>query len=582
MLRDFQNDAKNKILESWNEGHQYVMCVLPTGGGKTVLFSHIVAELERPAVLIAHRQELVSQAAFTLNKNCVPHGIIAPQAVVSEIIRAEIDMFGKSYYQPRAAVRVAGVNTITVRDTKDKWFQQVEYVIVDEGHHVLKDNIFGKAVQMFPTARGLFPTAHAIRADGRGLGRHADGLVDSLVVGPSAKKLIDRGYLVDYRLICPPSDIDLSAVPVGSTGDFVPAKLRSAMHQSSTIVGDVVREYLRFAPGKLGLTFAVDIEAAQEIVTAYKAAGINADIITGDTSISDRARMMRKFRARELLQLVSVDVLGEGTDVPAVEVISMARPTTSFQLYAQQFGRALRVSVSDELNKQWDQLTDAERVRCIASSSKPKAIIIDHVNNWSRHGLPDVPRRYSLDRREKRSRRDTIPLKLCVQCLEPYESVHVNCPNCGYKPEPQTRGSPAAVEGDLYELDPTVMAQLRGEVERIDNPPSVFPQGATPEIVGAIKKRHHQRQTAQQSLRSAIALWAGYWKAHGAADQESYRRFFHMFGYDVMTAQTLNTTNAEELEANIRAEIERLNIVELTEIGIGSTITGPARLLAQG
>lgn len=535
----------------------------------THVFSRIVSERDRPSALIAHRQELVSQAAFALNREQVPHSIIAPQALVSEIIRAEIDMYGKSYYQPRAAIRVAGVNTITVRDiSKDKWFQQVEYVVIDEGHHVLKDNVFGKAVQMFPTARGLFPTAHAIRADNRGLGRHADGLVDALVVGPSARQLINRGYLVDYRLICPPSDIDLSQVTIGSTGDFVPEKLRSAMHASSTIVGDVVREYKRFAEGKLGLTFAVDIDAAKEIAESYQKSGIPAAIVTGETSIVDRVKIMRQFRARELLQLVSVDVLGEGTDVPAVEVISMARPTKSFQLYSQQFGRSLRVDVNDDHGKVWDKYTDQQRLDAIATSNKPKAIIIDHVSNWnSPYGLPDKPRKYSLDRREKKAKRDSIPLKLCVNCLEPYESIHKSCPHCGHTPAPAIRNSPEAVEGDLLELDAATLALLRGEVDKIDNPPTRFPVNATPEIIGAIKKRHHQRQESQRPLRAAIALWAGYWKAHGAEDSETYRRFFHMFGSDIMTAQTLGATDAQELESNIRAEIERLNVVERTEAG---------------
>lgn len=575
--RDYQIKFMSDVSNAWDEGHQVVMGILPTGGGKTHCFARLIAERDRPSVLISHRQELVSQAAFALNREQLPHSIIAPQALVTEIIRAEIDMFGKSYYQPRAHIRVAGVNTITVRDTsKDKWFSQVEYAVVDEGHHVLKDNVFGKAIQMFPTARALLPTAHACRADNRGLGRHADGLVDKLVIGPSARQLINRGYLVDYRLICPPSDIDLSQVTIGSTGDFVPEKLRTAIHASSTIVGDVVREYHRFAEGKLGLTFAVDIEAAKEIALAFEKSGTPVAIITGETSITDRVRIMRRFRARELLQLVSVDVLGEGTDVPAVEVISMARPTKSFQLYAQQFGRSLRVDVAKPLADVWDQFTDQERLGHIAASTKPKAIVIDHVNNWdSPYGLPDRPRRYTLDRREKRMKRDTIPLKPCANCLEPYEAVHTSCPHCGTTPQPRARTSPEAVDGDLYELDPSILAQLRGEVARIDDSPKI-PYGANDIVINSVKKRHRERQSAQQELRAAIALWAGYWQVHNATDRESYRRFFHMFDYDIMTAQTLGATDAKELETKVRAEIERLNVIERTEHGVDTEQAGNA------
>jgi DNA repair protein RadD len=530
----------------------------------TVVLGAILKEKGRPACAIAHRQELVSQLALALNREGVRHDIIAPQNVVREIVRSEIETHGVSHYKLRAETRVAGVNTLAIRDKSDPWFQQVEYVVVDEGHHVLRENIFGKALLAFPNARGLLPTAHAIRADGRGLGAHADGLVDRMVLGPSARALINRGFLADYRLIAPPSDVDVSSVPLGSTGDFSAPKLRLAVHESRTIVGDVVREYLRFAPGKLGLTFAVDIESAEEIVTAFKAANVRAEIITANTPISERAKLMRQFRARDILQLVSVDVLGEGTDVPAVEIISMARPTQSFQLYSQQFGRSLRVSVAPHLAEKWDQFTDAERLAHIAASDKPKAIIIDHVGNWSRpgFGLPDVARRYSLDRRERRQRPEgEIPLKLCAECLEPYEAIYAACPHCGAVKPPRNRSAPEHVDGDLAELDPEVLAQLRSSVERIDGPPRI-PHNADAVVAGAIKKRHRERQQAQSELRASIALWAGFWKMHRANDSESYRRFFHTFGWDVLSAQSLGARDAAELALRVNAEIERLNIVE--------------------
>lgn len=558
-LRDYQETLIADINAAWDSGQQYVMSVAPTGSGKTVVLGSILKDKDRPAVAIAHRQELVSQLALALNREKVPHGIIAPKQVISEIVRLQIDEHGRSYYMPRAAIRVAGVNTLANRAGSDPWFDQVEYLIHDEGHHVLRDNIFGKAVALFPKARGLLTTAHALRSDGRGLGRDADGFVDHLVVAPSARALIDRGFLADYRLVAPLSDVDVSEVAIGSTGDFNPVQLRAAMHKSSRIVGDVVREYIRFAPGKLGLTFAVDIESAQEIEKAFLAADVPAGIITGETTISDRARIMRRFRNRELLQLISVDVLGEGTDIPAVEVVSMARPTQSFQLYSQQFGRSLRVSVRKDLADVWERFTDEERIYHIRHSEKPSAIILDHVGNWSRHGLPDVPRQYSLERREKRSRIVGIPLKRCDMCLQPYEAIYPSCPHCGTIPVPKSRGTPEQVEGDLAELDPAKLAQLRAEVSRIDDVPRI-PQHLGLPAAAALKRRHWERQEAQRDLRAAIALWAGYWKTRQTSDSESYRRFYLMFGRDIMTAQTLGANDAKTLELAIRAEIENLHL----------------------
>lgn len=574
-LRDYQENLVEDIGNAWDEGAQYVMAVAPTGAGKTKVLGAILREKDRPAVAIAHRQELVSQLALALNREGVAHGIIAPQQVVSEIIKLQIDKHGKSYYLPRAPIRVAGVNTISNRDTSDPWFSRVEYVVVDEGHHVLRNNIFGKAVALFPTAKGLFPTAHAVRADGRGLGRDADGYVDRLIVAPSARALIDRGFLVDYRLVAPPSDVDVSEVDIGSTGDFNPTQLRAAMHKSSRIVGDVVREYIRFAPGKLGLTFAVDIESAEAIEVAFNKAGVPAAIITGNTTITDRSRIMRRFESRQLLQLISVDVLGEGTDIPAVDVISMARPTQSFQLYAQQFGRCLRVSVDKYHDEQWGCYTDAERKALINLSRKPHAIVLDHVSNWSRHGLPDVPRRYSLERRERRARKEGIPLKLCDACLQPYEAIHPSCPYCGTTPVPKSRGTPEQVEGDLAELDPAVLAHIRSEVERIDGAPRI-PQSLDMPAAGALKRRHWERQEAQRDLRAAIALWAGYWKTRASSDSESYRRFFYAFGRDIMTAQTLGANDAKTLELAIRAEIDSLH-TSYSQIGGSGSTGSPAQ-----
>lgn len=574
MLRDFQVTLKNDIYRAWHEGARNVMGVMATGGGKTVVFSDIVREMDQPACLISHRQELVGQAALALNREGVPHGIIAPAAIQKQIIQLEMEMQGRSFYEPRAVTRVAGVDTLLNHDTSDRWLQQVGLIVQDEGHHVTRENKWGQVMGMFrPDARGLFMTAHAYRGDNKGLGRSADGLVDKLVLGPHGRELINRGFLCDYRLVCPPDTTDMRDVTITASGDFSPEKLRLAVHRNKQIVGDVVSHYLKFAPGCLGITFAVDIEAATEIAAGYRKAGIPAEIITAKTPLFVRGQLMRQFRARQVLQLVSVDVLGEGVDVPAVEVISMARHTASFQLYAQQFGRGLRLMLTDQQNATWHQRTDDQRLAEIAASRKPKAIIIDHVDNYDRHGLPDVKQRYTLSRPERRVRGkqadDAIPLRPCLNeaCaayLQPYEVVLPGCPVCGTKPPPQRRGTPEQVEGDLVELDPMVLAKLRGEIDRIDSPAEI-PKGVD-HIVGlSIRKRHIERQQAQNSMRSAWQLWQGWQEHQGRGEREGHQRFFFKFGTDVATAHTLGTKDAAELEARIRADLLFNNVVEKTQ-----------------
>lgn len=557
--RPYQLDVKNGVYQAWHEGARCVMPVVPTGGGKTVIVGEVIREFNVPTCAIAHRQELVGQISTALARENIRHSILAPKPTIRSIVAAHVETVGRSFYDPGAYVKVAGVDTLIRMDaTNDPWFHSVRLCVEDEGHHVLKVNKWGQAFGMFPNAFGLFPTATPHRADGRGLGANADGLVDRLVFGPTMRQLIDMGYLTDYRVICPEPSVDLSHVAISdATGDFNQDQVRKAVHRSPRLVGDVVREYLRWAPGKLGVTFAVDVESATEIAKAYNEAGVPAAVVSAKTPDDLRRSILRRFRNRELLQLVNVDLFGEGFDLPAIEVVSMARPTQSYSLYAQQFGRALRLMISDILAAAWDTYSDAQRRDFIAHSIKPKAMIIDHVGNIERHHLPDKPRNWTLDRREKRSRgllTDAIPLRTCVNetCAQPYERIHKCCPYCGFYPEPAERSSIVVVDGDLTELDEATLAMMRGQEINVDAPIYV-PKHLEGAAARAAWNNINERNIAQRDLRHAIGSWAA---AHGAFDDSTnYRRFFHSFGLDVSAAKALGRRDAEELAARIAARL---------------------------
>lgn len=573
-LRSYQLDAKRAIYNAWADGPKNVMAVLPTGAGKTVLFASILSEYKGASCAIAHRQELVSQISLALARFGVRHRIIGPKSVVKFIVTLHMQEVGSSYYDPGARCAVAGVDTlIRMPPWLDSWVKTVGLWIQDECHHVLQKNKWGKAAALFPNAKGLGVTATPCRADGYGLGRHADGVFDHMHVGPSMRWMISEGYLTDYRIFAPPSDMRFDDAKIGASGDYDPKQLRK-IAQESHIVGDVVEHYLKLARGKLGITFAPDIVTATEISAKFNAAGVPAEVVTGETPDHLRNEYMRRFKARKILQLVNVDLFGEGVDVPACEVVSFARKTESFALFVQQCGRSLRPLFADK----YDLSTAAGRLAAIAASAKPVAIIIDHVGNVARHGVArDCPytgklvvdlcyREWSLDRRERKSSKsdgsDVIPLANCLNpvCLSAYPRVLNACPYCGHKPEPKSRSAPEFVDGDLFELDAEALQRLRGGVINVDKTPgehrAELAATGMPTIgVLANVKRRVEAQGAQVELRDTIAQWAGWQDAFGRSRSESHRRFWFLFGTDVLSAQALGTDDARALSERIKQQM---------------------------
>lgn len=552
-LRPYQNISINKIYQEWQNGQRNVALVSPTGSGKTVVFSEVIRNHQGGSVAIAHRQELVGQMSLALAKDGVRHRIIGPTALIRGVVQNHIEELGKDFHDSYSRCAVAGVDTLISRSKETsqyresllRWANQVTLWVQDEAHHLLRSNKWGKAVALFPNARGLGVTATPERADGKGIGRFADGLFDSMVLGPQMRELINSGYLTDYRVFCPPSDLDLSAVSTGADGDYIRKQL-ALKTQKSSVMGDVVDHYLRLASGKLGVTFAPDVETATELCKRFNEAGVPTEVVTAKTPDRMRREILRRFKRREILQLVNVDLFGEGFDLPAIEVVSMARATQSYALFVQQFGRALRIM-----------------------DGKTVALIIDHVGNVMRHGLPDRARNWSMDRRDRRSSQkdpDVIPMRTCLNpiCMAPYERSYPTCPFCGEEPKPAARTAPEFVDGDLYELDAETLAALRGEVVKADKDPQSILNGMKRAgheymVAKGAANRQAARIEAQEALRQSMALWAGYQTALGRSDRESWRRFYHGFGIDVLSAQALGRADAETLTARICEHIAVLD-----------------------
>jgi DNA repair protein RadD len=540
ILRNYQTENKRAIISAWNSGARYVLSVLPTGAGKTVIFSSILAESTGSAVAIAHRREILGQISFALAESAVPHAIIGPSKLARIFAAEQRERIGRSYINPNSKIFVASIDTLRAREASLRsWGSQVRLWIQDEAHHVLTDNKWGQSIDLFPNAVGLGVTATPLRADGRSLSHNSGGIFERLIQGPGLRPLINQGFLTDYRIYAPPSDMDLAGISVGSSGDYSRVKLAQAV-KKSRVVGDVVEQYSKLAPGEKGVTFVPDVETAKALAGLFSLRGFPAAALSAKSTDDERTGALKAFRNGDLTQLVNVDLFGEGFDLPAIQVVSFARPTASYGLYCQQFGRVLR-----------------------PFNGKTHGKIIDHAGNVLRHGLPDRERVWILDAgNTKRDNPSGPPLRTCERCLRLWEGYARQCPFCGYIQTIHERSAPEQVEGDLYELDPETLAQLRGDADRINAPTSeiIAPlqaAGAPDAAVYGLAARHKERQKAQLKLRDRLALWGGYARAAGLNDSARFIRFFREFGIDVLSAQALGRSAAEDLFARVNQSIER-------------------------
>lgn len=414
-LRDYQLDAVNNLRNSYAEGHKAPLFVLPTGGGKTVVFSYITSNTSargKRALILVHRVELIRQTSAALEKNGVRHGMINP----------------KFTPDPLAPIQVASVQTFVRRISKLRL--DYDLIVIDEAHHATAGT-WRTIIEAIPTAWILGVTATPIRGDGNGLGVEAGGIFDDLVIGPQVNDLISRGYLVKPIIYAPTEKLDLSGIKM-RMGDYDAHELAEKMDKPS-ITGNAVEHYRRLADGLPAVAFCVSVSHAQHVADQFKAAGYRAAFVDGKMEDNERKRILSGLGSGSIQVVTSCDLISEGTDIPAIGVAILLRPTQSTGLYIQQVGRALR-----------------------PCAGKDRAIILDHVGNVLRHGLPDEARDWTLDGlpRSKKNKKkpDELPLNVvqCKQCYAVHEKAPV-CPQCGYVYELKVNGL-KEIEGELKEI----------------------------------------------------------------------------------------------------------------------------------
>lgn len=613
-LRPYQMKAEQAVYLEWDVGHHNVLVCIPTGGGKTRLIASIISNHKGGACIFAHRKELVAQLAGTLNEFGIPFRLICDPKDRKAIIAGLLRKYKVCYHDMNAPVAVASVGTL-YRIPSGKLATQyrlflstVTLWVCDEAHHLQgeeggKGNQWGKAAQIFthPDLKGLGVTATPARSDGGGLSRATDGLFDAMVMGPTLQDLFDDGYLCPYKKYSIKCRVDYDNLAVGAGGEFVQAKLVAAEDADEELVGDILENYQKYAAGLKGICFVSSVAKAQEVARRFNEAGVPAMALSGDTEDDLRDSAKEDLESGKLQMLVNCNLYGEGNDLPAVEVVILGTGTASLPRFMQWVGRLYRLFLHPWQWQGYDDITAAERRQRIAESPKPFGVLIDHGSNIVRfNGPPEAPHRvFTLGRSSRKSvAGETVPYRVCANpgmklvnmagptweafraagwanqqmlkaghlvdtglpCAQPYERVFKACPHCGFFPEPISRSDPAHVDGDLELLTEEVLQELyasvRKNVPTVEEYQSWLVAKKVPGLGYTRNLKLHREHLAEiDHLKWAMSIWGGWRKQQGDNDSQMQRRFFHLFGLDVISAQGVSRTEAVDLRARI---IERL------------------------
>lgn len=385
-LRCYQRKILDDARAMFRGGARSVLVVSPTGSGKTVAFAHLVraaAGRGKRIGILTHRIELIDQTSRALTRVGVDHGLIIPGAKAT------------AHGVQIASVATLGRRLEACRDAFD-------LLVVDEAHHAVTPSS-SRIIAANPHALILGFTATPERLDGRGLGE----VFDALVEGPTTAELIEQGHLSRFNVFAPAAAPDLTGVK-SKMGDFDLGDLRQKM--GGVVINSAVAEYKRIAPGKRAIAFCVDIDHSKAVAAAFRAVGVAAAHLDGDTPADERRAILAALAAGDISIVTNCGLISEGFDCPAVEVAILLRPTQSLALHLQQTGRVLR-----------------------PSPGKDKATILDFAGNSLRHGLPDEPRSWSLDSRPRRQREavERRAPRRCHECGALHPQSARTCSGCG-------------------------------------------------------------------------------------------------------------------------------------------------------
>ena len=402
-LRDYQTKLLEQVRQSLEPDRARVMLQLPTGGGKTVIAAHLLADYltgGRQALWITHRTELAGQTrrmlsvAASVRANYLKQPPRAPiQALADSVVILMAQTAGRRAQNS---------------DVWDKYGTD-DLMIVDEAHH--------SSASGYERAMG--------RWQGRVLGMTAtpwrlsekegfDHLFGELICGPQVPELQAVNSLCEGRVLVPDPDERILGGEIGSIGDYTEGGIERANedHPDIMTAGALMfwQEHGRIAQetrGRQTIVYAISVRHARNLVRVFENTGVSAGLMLGDTPLDERAATIENFRNGTINVLVNVAVATEGFDLPDASCVVIARPTESLSLYLQMVGRGLR-----------------------PKDDGGDCVILDLAGNSLRHGLPEEYRHWSLAPRGSQSQGEA-PVVWCESCRTVSPAASHSCQRCG-------------------------------------------------------------------------------------------------------------------------------------------------------
>ena len=300
------------------------LIAMPTGCGKSVAGARLAADLDRPTLVMVHRDELIRQWRETFAQ-------VWPDASVGVVKADRDEWLGHD-------VVVASVQSLHARRLAQMPEDRFGLIIADEAHHAVAPS-WRAVLDHFDTDFVFGMTATPERADGKGL---AELFGEQALYSYGVRQAIENEHLCPLRQFAIETETDLGDVSY-RMGDFAEGELSQAVNTANrnSIIIEAFQEH---AADRRAVAFCVGVDHAHGLADTFADAGITSATVTGTTPTDERRQLLKDFAAGNIRVMTNCMVLTEGFDDPGIDAILMARPTASRPLYTQAVGRGLRLA----------------------------------------------------------------------------------------------------------------------------------------------------------------------------------------------------------------------------------------------